>query len=101
MQQWEYLEVYVDVNTATWQDSRGHSGDIPGRHRRLAPDDVLNALGAEGWELTGCLPIGSAGYYYSLFMKRPRLQGEAGAEAKRVRLRAQRESGHRTATAAT
>lgn len=72
IQAWEYVEVYVDVNNSAWRDSRGNVGDLRARHYRFAPDELLDELGADGWELVGVVPIGAGGHSYGMFLKRPR-----------------------------
>jgi len=68
MQEWEYLEVWVDGRR--WEDSEGREGDLNSRGYATAR---LNELGAQGWELAG-VASANAGEY-TLFLKRPQRRG--------------------------
>jgi hypothetical protein len=68
LQQWEYLEVRVDLHKRVWKADDGRRGKL----KKGALGRVLNQLGLEGWELAGTWPAedGRAG---RLIFKRPRV----------------------------
>jgi hypothetical protein len=76
-QQWEYLEVYLSGRH--WADSTGASGELPevsvAGYTHANSNELLDDLGAVGWELTAVLP----GHYSGackLFLKRPLVDAE-------------------------
>ena len=65
MQRWEHLS--IGINEQSWWDSLGRKGKLADRAN---PTAVLDALGDEGWELTGVAAGDQA--RYRLFLKRPK-----------------------------
>jgi hypothetical protein len=69
MQQWEYLEVYIDSDEDRWRDSAGRKGKL--KEARASPSgeyglaSLFNQLGTEGWDLVLKEP-------YSYVFKRPK-----------------------------
>jgi hypothetical protein len=66
---WDYLEVSVNLSKQRWKDSSGRAVRL--RKGNTAP--ILADLGAEGWELTGTVPLERASESYRLYFKRPRV----------------------------
>jgi len=74
MNQWEYLEVMVDLGKKVWKDSEGRRGKLRKNSVALA----LNELGIEGWELVASLTENASSH--RLLFKRPwPPEGEPGA----------------------
>ena len=63
---WEYLEVAVDLSRKTWKDSSGRREKL--RKGNTAP--LLSALGLDGWELSGTVPLDRSRRSYRLYFKR-------------------------------
>ena len=79
MQEWEYLELTLDLAKRTWRDSDGRRGKL----RRGAAAPALNEVGLEGWELAATL--GENERRARLLFKRPRqvaLPGAASSSAE-------------------
>jgi hypothetical protein len=73
-QRWAYLEVYVFGDD--WADSTGRTGTLPAaptpEHPQFRPHTlvpVLDALGAERWEVAGVVATNTNNYH--LILKRP------------------------------
>ena len=75
MNQWEYLEVVVDLSKKTWKDSEGRRGKL--RKGSLAV--ALNEIGTDGWELSASLSEKRSTHH--LLFKRPWLGDDAGEDA--------------------
>lgn len=65
MNQWEYLEVILDLSKKAWRDSEGRRG----RLRKGSVALALNELGIDGWELVTSLHQGNL--THRLLLKRP------------------------------
>jgi hypothetical protein len=80
VQEWEYLEIYLAGRH--WADSTGATGEVDevqvGGYSHANTNDLLDDLGAVGWELVAAL-AGSSGGSSKLFLKRP-LMDEADDE---------------------
>jgi hypothetical protein len=73
MEQWEYLTLYISGDD--WFDGDGKSGTLARYSEKYTvsnPQDILKALGRDGWELSGVTSGGSTASCH-LFLKR-RLQ---------------------------
>jgi hypothetical protein len=76
MEQCEYLDLTLNMESSHWRDSDGREGDLVERagYWSLAP--LLNELGAHGWERAGI--IGHSGGWevptHRLLFKRRRDQ---------------------------
>ncbi len=70
--QWEYLEVFVDLDKKSWKDGTGRSRKL----KKGQLGEALAELGREGWELAGTLPHGSADEEAWMFFKRPLIEGQ-------------------------
>ncbi|MGH2354107.1 MAG: hypothetical protein ACRDI2_07965 [Chloroflexota bacterium] len=66
-QQWEYLEVSVDLDKKSWKDGIGRSRKL----KKSGMSRALAELGQEGWELAGTLPVGNGDGKARLYFKRP------------------------------
>ena len=81
MQQWQYVQMLVDLKSNYWADTTGERGALEAWHLTgiqpkldsiwFTPNPRMNELGTEGWELNGVLPGDSYGTHYTLFFKRP------------------------------
>jgi hypothetical protein len=72
MDKWDYLTVYVSDDE--WFDGDGNTGTLPKYIEKFTvanPQDVLKALGSDGWELSGVASGGNTAHY-QLFLKRPK-----------------------------
>lgn len=75
---WEYMDVAIQGHG--WTDSRGNTGQLSsspyntGTGPYHSPVELLNQLGADGWELAGDLYLAGT---YILHLKRP-YRGQAG-----------------------
>jgi hypothetical protein len=65
MNQWEYLEVLLDLSKKSWRDSEGRRGKL----RKGSVALALNELGIEGWELAASMS--ENGTAHRLLFKRP------------------------------
>jgi hypothetical protein len=76
MQQWEYLDVYIEPD-GFWSDSSGRTGQllatpVPGLRPNIPlRGTLLNELGVEGWELVSIVDVTSTPRYYCF--KRPKV----------------------------
>lgn len=70
MQNWEYLEVFFDYASNTWQDSMGRRGELDVDDRFKHAGKLLNELGQQGWELVGLefYPNSSGGTIYGAYL---------------------------------
>jgi hypothetical protein len=72
VQEWEYLEVYLVGRS--WADSTGATGEVEeirvNGYGHANTNELLDDLGAVGWELVTALPGTSSGTA-KLFLKRP------------------------------
>lgn len=73
MPRWQYMQLFA--SGPTWTDTAGRSGKCPVLWDRNSNTewsnlaDVLDSLGAEGWEVCGVTATGHT--CYTLFLKRP------------------------------
>lgn len=66
MERWEYLECVVDYHgTGSWWDSVGRSGELAEGQSGYHAGPLLNALGAQGWELVGIQVLPRGDHYTS------------------------------------
>lgn len=84
MQQWEYKVAYIDYRgRISVEGQEAHIGD---ERRTTFVRQFLDALGAQGWELTGIQPLGPHDAYY--IFKRPQVEGARSAnESESARTR--------------
>jgi hypothetical protein len=72
MQKWDYLTVYVSGDE--WFDGHGKTGTLAKYDEKFSvgnPQEILKALGDDGWELSG-VGSGHDTAHYQLFLKRPK-----------------------------
>jgi hypothetical protein len=67
LQQWEYLEVHVDLRKKAWKDNDGRRGKL----KKGSLGAALNDFGLEGWELASGWPPDGDGGTGRLIFKRP------------------------------
>lgn len=76
MPRWEYLEAYVQADV--WHDSRGQIIKLEPRRvpvrgitaQYAALTEILNQLGAEGWELVAVVSVEAPYAALRLFLRR-------------------------------
>ncbi len=74
MQKWEYT--YAQIDSGTFLQSppkiRYLNGQELPNWKESTIDEVLAALGEQGWELTGSIQGGTGGWTIALLFKRPK-----------------------------